>query len=88
MSKPLRGEIHEHPVLDEVREHWFKIAGILAWKLKKLTGEDPVTITSAEINEFADQFGGEQPAVVYAPKGDPIRLWVLPQSEAQKKTMQ
>jgi hypothetical protein len=89
---PLGGEVNpEQGVLAEVREHWYKIAGILLYKLNKAQGRgvsEEVDITIDDLQRFARLFGDEMPAVVYYPSDDVIRLWLLPESEARKKARQ
>ena len=88
MSQPLKGELNpEQGVTAEVREHWYKIAAVLVMKLKAITGEE-VTVTTTDLERLISLFPGDEPAIVMAPKGDIMRLLLLPMREAKKKMQQ
>lgn len=69
--------MNDAPILDQVQEHWAKIAAFLLWKLSK---DRPVNITAADI----EQFGKDNLTLVTHGHKDSIELMLVTPEAAQR----
>lgn len=73
-----------HPVTAGMREQWFKMVAALLHKFD--LGE--VVISTQDLEELTQMFGGEMPVVVAHEKGDGLHLKLVPESEGQRLALQ
>jgi hypothetical protein len=74
----MRGEINpNHPVVQEMREQWYKMCAILLFK----SGVTKIEITASDVERFANSGLAN---IVCHPHGDVITLQLVSDAEAMR----
>ncbi|WP_213308219.1 hypothetical protein [Paraburkholderia sacchari] len=68
-----------HPVMRATDGQWFKIAALLLLKLP----EAKALITSEDVMNLGDHFGGEMPTIVVNDQADGMHVYLVRESEAR-----
>jgi hypothetical protein len=69
-----------HPVTQEVREHWHKIAALIMWK----AGLTKVTIINGEIDIFGSLPPASMPTIIIHTHKESLDILLMPLDEAKR----
>ena len=72
-------EMNDAAVLDQLREHWQKVAALLVWKLAK---REPVRITSSDLDAFDRESNGVGAVLLTIGHHDAFTFRIVTDAEA------
>jgi hypothetical protein len=73
-----------HPVTNAIRELWYKMAAVMLHKYD--LGE--VVITSKDLDQLTQVFGGELPVVAVIAKDDGLHLKLVTETEGKRLSLE